>query len=77
MSASVEALAFAGVDCNQVTIGFDSLEDDYIPPYLLAKNYENYSMSEEKGFFFASDAQWESGSSFDQQSHDLRKIKVW
>lgn len=57
MSASVEALAFAGVDCNQVTIGFDSLEDDYIPPYLLAKNYENYSMSEEKGFFFASDAQ--------------------
>lgn len=52
MSASVEALAFAGVDCNQVTVGFDSLEDDYIPPYLLVKNYENYSLSEERAFFF-------------------------
>lgn len=37
MSASIDALAMAGVDCAKAAIDFDS-DDDYIPPYLLARN---------------------------------------
>lgn len=39
MSASIDALAMAGVDYRDVAIDFNSI-DDHIPPYLLAKNYE-------------------------------------
>lgn len=41
MSASVEALAMAGVDYKDVARDFNSI-DDYIPPYLLVKNYEGW-----------------------------------
>ena len=37
MSASIDALAMAGVDYAEVAIDFNSV-DDYIPPHLLAKN---------------------------------------